>query len=215
MGATISVLSRSFTFSIQFFIPVVLAIFVVKLWSILNRSMPAENLTLLLKNKLKRLDILLLICLEQDLYNNDQIKSAIKRLEEITPNTLSFNDCNKCEKWLMKYNDDKKIVLIISNTFGEQIVPHIHLLSSIKVIDVYCVDRKNNNQLTEKYSKVHSNVFDFNILIQQALEDLEYIKITENQRFRYSPYMLTESIDKQKSLEQNKEIQEGMYSYLK
>jgi hypothetical protein len=212
MGATISVLSRSFTFSIQFFIPIVLAIFVVKLLSILNRSIAVENLIFLLANKRKRLDILLLICLEQDFHNNDQIKSAIKRLEETEPNTLSFNDCNKCEQWLMKYNDDKKIVLIISNTFGKQIVPHIHRLSSIKVIYVYCVDRKNNNQWTEKYSKVHDNMYDFNKLIQQVSKDLGYAKVTENQRFHYSPI---KSIHKQKSLEKNKEIQEGMYSYLK
>jgi hypothetical protein len=221
MGNIIGVLFQPFTFVTHQFITMIYATFVDKLWRNFNRQRLEDNSTFSLENQQKRLKGFLLICLEQDFYKHNQIKTSIEHLEAIVPDGLSLNDSDQCEQWLMQYNNGKQIVLIISNTFGKQIIPHIHHLSSIKAIyicRIYRIARKNSNQWTKKYSKVHGNMYDFNKLTQQVLKDLEYITVAENQRFSYSPYMLTKStqtVHKQESFEQHNEIQKGMYWYLK
>ena len=139
--------------------------------------------TLLLESKRKRSGTLLLICLEKNYYKNDRIKTAIEHLKEIIPNNVSIADYHECEQWLRTYNGDQRIVLIISDTFGKQIVPHIQDLSAIDAIYVYCEGSKSSSQWTEKYSKAHGAVSDFSQLIQQISMDLKYGGVTENQSF--------------------------------
>jgi hypothetical protein len=106
MGTIIGMLFQAFTFVIHQSITVIYAIFVDKLWHSFNRQRLEENSTFSLENQQKRLKKCLLICLEQDFYKHNQIKSAIEHLEEIAPSTPSFNNCNNSFKhvYLLRHN---------------------------------------------------------------------------------------------------------------
>jgi hypothetical protein len=111
------------------------------------------------------------IWLDPDVDQNEQIQSAMKGLEEIMSCVLSTNNCDECKQWLMDYNDNKRIFLIVSNKFGKQLVPDIHFLPSIIAIYVYCTDRKIHTKWTENYSKVRCVSSDTNKLTQKLLMD--------------------------------------------
>ena len=113
----------------------------------------------------------LFVWVDQDVYQNRRIEMAIKRLRQNESRTLSMNDYDNCERWLMKYNGRERISLIASNQFGKKIVPHVHDLSSIDSIYMNFSDSKTKNKWTQKYPKVSSIELDLNRLKEcQAMD---------------------------------------------
>ena len=156
-----------------------------------------------------------LIWLDPNIGQNEQIKSAIKRLEEIVSCILSTNDYDECKQWLMNYRDKKRIFFIVSNKYGKQLVPDVHSLPSIIAIYVYCTNRKIHTKWTESYPKVRSVASDTNKLIEKLLMDLRNPRRIKNLESsvlgKTTSSKNAELCFEKKNLVKNEDIQEGAY----
>jgi hypothetical protein len=66
----------------------------------------------------------------------------------------TFDDDNKCEEYIRSTPKDDRIVLIVSGQLGQKIVPRIHQLRQISSVYVYCINKKQNEQWAQQFSKV-------------------------------------------------------------
>lgn len=150
----------------------------------------------------------LFIWLDPDMNENKEIQSSIEHLKMIIPCALSTNDYDECEQWLINYDDNKQIFVIVSNKFGRQLVPHIHLLPSIAAIYIYCTDRKIHTKWTEKYSKILSIAAKTEKIVQKVVMDAK-----NPRRMRHLTSQFTQLSDVQEISENNKNIEEGIQLY--
>ena len=167
-----------------------------------------------LKSKYQQRRGLLLICLEKYYRENDQTNTTIKYLGKAALNIVIINDPDECEQWLKNHNDDSKIILIISDTFGSNILSRVHSLSSILTIYLYCDDSKYSSTLIAKYSKVRGMITDFNQLIQYLSMHWKNVEGSKYERwqsiFEKTADLITEYCQLQSS-EESKEVHGSMY----
>ena len=152
--------------------------------------------------------------LDPDVNQNEQIRSAIKHMEKFVPCALSTDNYNECKQWLKNYKGNKKLLLIVSNKFGKQIMHDVHSLPSLISIYVFCLDRKIHTKWTRNYSKVRNVSSEINKLTQKLLMD---IKNPNHIKDRRSPCLIhqqssdhAELSDQNKTLEQSNESQGSM-----
>lgn len=74
-------------------------------------------------------------------------------LRQIIENLRTFNNVEICENYLRK-NIKEAIILIVSGSFGRQIISQVHDLSQLTTFYVFCQDKKGNEQWAKKYHKV-------------------------------------------------------------
>lgn len=79
-----------------------------------------------------------------------------KKLCQIIENLRTFDNVEVCEKYLRKTTKES-LILIVSGTFGRQILPSIHDLPQLISFYVFCQDKKGNEQWATKYSKVNNH----------------------------------------------------------
>ncbi|CAF1546227.1 unnamed protein product [Didymodactylos carnosus] len=79
-----------------------------------------------------------------DTYN--ELRASINHIER-------FNDLQKAEEYIMSVQREK-IVLIVSGTYGRELVPRLHDLSQLNCIYVYCFDKARNEEWSKNYTKV-------------------------------------------------------------
>jgi hypothetical protein len=94
---------------------------------------------------------------------DDQVEKSAENLELQSKLSTSIPHCSKlivfdnaykCTQYLLQYNDDQNIVMIVSGSLGQTCIPNIHHLPSISVIYVYCFDKKAHDLWTRQYKKV-------------------------------------------------------------
>jgi hypothetical protein len=67
---------------------------------------------------------------------------------------LTFEDDQQCLRYIKNLNKDERIILIASGRSGRNIVPQIAHLRPITSIFIYCMDKKANEQWSQKFPKV-------------------------------------------------------------
>ncbi|CAF1378432.1 unnamed protein product [Rotaria sordida] len=85
--------------------------------------------------------------------NSSSSKEVQKQLKAKLENSVTFNDINDFKKFI-KIHDNQTIVLIVSGSYGRQIVPEVHNLTQLLAIYVYCANIEPNIQWTKNYTKV-------------------------------------------------------------
>ncbi|CAF4930506.1 unnamed protein product, partial [Rotaria sp. Silwood2] len=71
---------------------------------------------------------------------------------------LTFDDPDKCVDNITDESTTKRVFIIVSNIFGEKVIPLIHELPYIQAIYIYCGDQKKAEAWTQPYSKI-SGIF--------------------------------------------------------
>lgn len=99
----------------------------------------------------------LYLWLDQSVDTSDDNIELQEQLRNIVNDLRTFDNIQQCEEFIRK-NTDKKIVLIVSGSFGREIVPRLHDVHQFSGCYVYCRD-KQANKWSEKYSKVTSKIF--------------------------------------------------------
>ncbi len=84
---------------------------------------------------------------EENIKAQQQLRSSINHL-------LIFADDHQCLQYIDSIPKDDRIVLIVSGKLGRIVVPKIVQLRQIISIYVYCMDKKANEQWSQKFSKV-------------------------------------------------------------
>jgi hypothetical protein len=66
-----------------------------------------------------------------------------------------FDNVDDGTHFITEY-DDKEIILIVSGSYGREIIPQVHDLSQLTIFYVYCSDRTRNEEWAKIYTKVSS-----------------------------------------------------------
>ncbi|CAF1201581.1 unnamed protein product [Didymodactylos carnosus] len=73
---------------------------------------------------------------------------------------IAFEDAKECEEYLRQYDDDEKIVWIVSRNLGQTCIPNVHDLLAISVIYVYRFDKKVHEVWARQYKKILAVTYD-------------------------------------------------------
>ena len=91
--------------------------------------------------------------LDQDVNSTDDNRQTQQQLRQVINHLRTFDDCDQCEQYIQQITKEK-VVLIVSGSFGRQIVPRIHPLPQFSACYVFCRDKQANQEWANKYHKV-------------------------------------------------------------
>lgn len=80
---------------------------------------------------------------EQNLDAQEKLRLSINYL-------VTFDKLDECEKYIRSISSDNRIVLIISDDFGQQLIPNIHFFRQVSSIYIYC----GSKEFYQQWSKV-------------------------------------------------------------
>jgi tetratricopeptide (TPR) repeat protein len=96
----------------------------------------------------------LLIWLDQNIdENSTDCRNSITQLRRTVNTIHSFKDGEQCIHFLENMNNEKAC-MIISGSFGQDIVPRIHNMSQVDSIFIFCGNKKYHEQWTKDWSKI-------------------------------------------------------------
>ncbi len=86
--------------------------------------------------------------------NIDDSRKTDEKLRHIINHLKKFQDIEQCQQYIEQRSEEDRLVIIVSGTQGQQMVPHIHHLGQVSSIYVYCMDQYKNQQWACEFSKV-------------------------------------------------------------
>ncbi|CAF3751291.1 unnamed protein product [Rotaria sordida] len=113
-------------------------------------------LTTTIDNGDKNFEIFSLIWLDKDVNTNEDNWKIQQKLKESINFIKTFDDIKKCEQWIgrkIQQNAEEKIILIVSDSYGCEIVPRIYQLPQLVAIYIYCQVEMTNKQWLENYKE--------------------------------------------------------------
>ncbi|CAF3398604.1 unnamed protein product [Rotaria sp. Silwood2] len=85
--------------------------------------------------------------------NNEDCQNTEQKLRTIINHFKKFQDVKECEEYVKQRSKQDRLVLIISDELGQEIVPSVHKLRQVSSIYVYCKDKKGNEQWSNRFAK--------------------------------------------------------------
>jgi hypothetical protein len=82
---------------------------------------------------------------------------AQQRLRASINYIRTFKTTDGCEQYIQSIPKKDRIIFIINNQFGQELIPRIHELQQIFSIYIYTNDSKRSGQWTKEFKKVLSN----------------------------------------------------------
>ena len=107
------------------------------------------------------LEISITIWLDAEINKNVENQNAQQQLRTIVNRFKTFEDGNECEKYIRSKSSKERLLLIVNDQQGRQIIPHIHTLQQVTSIYIYCNYKKGNEQWTNQFSKVKQSLLYF------------------------------------------------------
>ena len=114
-----------------------------------TKSLPSEDV--IVRNDV---EISIIVWLDADINKKVENQKAQQQLRAIVNHLKTFEDGNQCEKYIRSISSKERLLLIVNDQQGREIVPHIHTLRQVISIYVYCKDKKGNEQWINQFSKV-------------------------------------------------------------
>jgi hypothetical protein len=102
----------------------------------------------------QNLETYFLIWLDDEVNSFNENVKVQQQLRRSINHLTTFDDDNKCEEYIRSVPKDDRIILIVSDQLGQKIVPRIHQLRQVSSIYVYCMNKKQNEQWAQQFSKV-------------------------------------------------------------
>jgi hypothetical protein len=100
------------------------------------------------------LEISVMVWLDAEINKKIENQTAQHELRTIVNRLKTFEDGHQCEKYIRSISSKERLLLIVDEQQGREIVPHIHALRQVISIYVYCKEKKGNEQWTNQFSKV-------------------------------------------------------------
>ena len=139
---------------------------------------------------------ILLIWLDSNIDQaNTDCQHTLIHLKRVINNIHTFTNIDDCVQFLQK-NQYDKICMIVSGSLGKQIIPHVHHMSYIATIFIFCGNTQSNEQWVQDWPKikgVHTDIKSICYTLQQFVKDCEHNGIG---------FSLVESDDISKNLNQ-------------
>ncbi|CAF1236402.1 unnamed protein product, partial [Didymodactylos carnosus] len=130
----------------------------------------------------KNLEIFSLVWLDKDVNRTDDNLQIQEQLRETAINYLrTFDNIGTCEQWIRRRQlQDDKIILIVSGSYGKEIVPCIYNLPKLIAIYIYCHDKLTHEQWSQNYKdKVCGVITDSDELVDRITKDQTYFEKLE------------------------------------
>lgn len=78
----------------------------------------------------------------------------LERAQSVINHLKTFEDILECEQFIYSIPNNDRIVLIVDDLFGQQIIPRIHDLQQLFAIYVYCIESQSNESWFKQFCKV-------------------------------------------------------------
>ncbi|CAF1319777.1 unnamed protein product [Didymodactylos carnosus] len=126
-----------------------------------------------LQDMSKNCETFTLVWLDTNVKKERDNNDMQKKLRAIISFLIIFEDFDQCQTYINKHDKSKenKLVLIVSGTYGLQIIEYVHALQSVKAIYVYCMDKIKHEQWAQKYEKIKAVVTTSSELIERIRDD--------------------------------------------
>jgi len=95
-----------------------------------------------------------LIWVDKDVNATKDNLNIQKKLREIISNLQVFDHVEEFKKYMKDINSNEKVVLLISGSYGRQIVPNVQNCTQVVAIYVYCTNESANREWSKPYDKV-------------------------------------------------------------
>ena len=82
---------------------------------------------------------------------------AQQRLRTSINYIRTFKNTDDCEQYIQSVPAQDRIIFIVNNQLGQDLVPRIHQLRQIFSIYIYSTDNKRSGQWTKEFKKVKKN----------------------------------------------------------
>ncbi len=99
-------------------------------------------------------EISIIIWLDPEINKKTENQKAQQQLCTIVNRFRTFEDANECEKYIRSISSKERLLLIVNDQQGRQVVSHTHALRQVISIYVYSKDKTGNEQWTKQFSKV-------------------------------------------------------------
>ena len=66
----------------------------------------------------------------------------------------TFDKLDECEKYIRSVSSEDRIIVIINDHFGQQLIPDIHLFRQVSSIYIYCGKKEFDEEWIKQYNKV-------------------------------------------------------------
>jgi response regulator RpfG family c-di-GMP phosphodiesterase len=100
------------------------------------------------------LEIFSIIWLDPSVNSNRANQNAEQQLRNIINHLRKFEDGQECQQYIEERSQEDRLILIVSDQFGKDIVPQIHHLRQVSSIYVYCPDKQKNQEWVSQFNKV-------------------------------------------------------------
>ncbi|CAF0907690.1 unnamed protein product [Adineta steineri] len=103
---------------------------------------------------MQRMQNVLLIWLDNNINENDaDCNNTIKQLKRVVNNVNTFTDGKECTEFIQTITNNK-ICMIVSDSLGEHIVPHVHDMSQVDTIFIFCNNQEWPKQWAKEWPKI-------------------------------------------------------------
>jgi hypothetical protein len=111
----------------------------------------------------KKIDNMTLIWLDKRIGRTDENYYSMKRFCDLFNNIRTFNRIDSFIDYL--YNEvNEAIILVVSGSFGSQIIPKIHLFNLIDSIYIFCENKTKHQLWAKDFHKIHGVYNDIDLL---------------------------------------------------
>ncbi|CAF1388399.1 unnamed protein product [Adineta steineri] len=118
---------------------------------------------------MERMENVFLIWLNNNINeNNADCNNTIKQLKRVTNNINTFTDGEECIEFIQTINNNK-VYMIVSESLGKYIVRHVHDMSQVDTIFIFCNNQECHQQWATEWPKI-KGVFTDIISICEALK---------------------------------------------
>ncbi|CAF4142231.1 unnamed protein product, partial [Adineta steineri] len=103
---------------------------------------------------MQRMQNVLLIWLDNNINeNNADCSNTIKQLKRVVNNINTFTNGDQCVEFIQTINNNK-VCMIVSGSLGKHIVPHVHDMSQVDTIFIFCNNQEWHKQWTKEWPKI-------------------------------------------------------------
>ncbi|CAF1138025.1 unnamed protein product [Adineta steineri] len=103
---------------------------------------------------MQRMQNVLLIWLDHNIDDdNADCNNTIKQLKRVVNNLNTFTDDNQCIEFIQTINNNK-VCMIVSGSLGQHIVPHVHDMSQVDTIFIFCNNQEWHKQWAKQWPKI-------------------------------------------------------------
>ncbi|CAF0972193.1 unnamed protein product [Adineta steineri] len=103
---------------------------------------------------MQRMQSVLLIWLDNNIDDdNTDCSNTIKQLKRVVNNVNTFTDGDQCLEFIRTITNNK-VCMIVSDSLGQHIVPHVHDMSQVDTIFIFCNNPESHEQWTKQWPKI-------------------------------------------------------------